>query len=225
MDTTAYEIGAVFFLAALFMMGTLTRGLIPVSIFKNARLVTFVTGGLLVGWMVYLWLPEISGLVDAGMTKCAVPSEAVPVETAKPVAAGPGVPAPPAIRSAGQPEATVKPTIRPTPVVKATIRPAPAVQIREAPSVQVAPAVATAPQPQQIPDIPAHTEAAPPVQPVASSGGVESVPTHREDGNRVTRAIKSVGHFLHIGHEKYEPPVVAPVPATPSDQGSAEGSR
>ncbi len=225
MDTTAYEIGAVFFLAALFMMGTLTRGLIPVPIFKNAKLVMLLTGALLVGWVAYLRLPDISGFFDVGIAKRTVPSEAVPVETPKPVAAGPAVPAPPAFRSTGQPAATVKPTVRPAPAVKATIRPAPVVQIREASSAQVAPAVALAPQPQQIPDAPAHIEAAPPVQPVASGSELEAAPNHQADGNRVKRAIKSVGHFLHIGHEKYQPPVVAPVPATPSDQGSAEGSR
>jgi hypothetical protein len=36
-DTLAYEIGAVFFLAVLFMAGTLTRDLFPKGILKTVK--------------------------------------------------------------------------------------------------------------------------------------------------------------------------------------------
>lgn len=210
-STTAYQIGAVFFLAVLFMVGTLTRGLVPIGIFKNAKLVMLVTGALLVGWMAYLRFPGLSGVFDSEAVRPAPPVEATPSSKPRHASTDSGVPAPPPLRSAA----------RPGPAVQPALQPAPAVQIRETPVVQAAPAVA-APQPQQIPESQIRVTTPAPSPPVARSAEFASAPVQRDDGNRVTRAMKSVGHFLHIGHDKYRPPSVAPVPAADPQAGNTQ---
>lgn len=63
-DTLAYQIGAVFFLAVLFMAGTMTRDLFPKGILKTVRLSMYVVVGLLVGFVVYRRLPNISSVLN-----------------------------------------------------------------------------------------------------------------------------------------------------------------
>lgn len=209
-STTAYQIGAVFFLAVLFMVGTLTRGLVPIGIFKNAKLVMLVTGALLVGWMAYLRFPGLSGVFDSEAVRPAPPVEATPSSKPRYASTDSGVPAPPPIHSA----------VRSRPPIQPALRPEPAVQIQAAPVIRPAPAVVATPPPQPIPDTPVHVAASAP--PVPSAANFASAPVQRDDGNRVTRAMKSVGHFLHIGHDKYRPPPVAPVPAADPQAGNTQ---
>jgi hypothetical protein len=192
-DTLAYQIGAVFFLAVLFMAGTLTRGLIPRGIFKNVKLTMFITGALLVGLLVYRGLPDMSGVMSGILDWGPATAQSPP-------------PAEPAKPEKGAVTMRNKPS-------------APAARVREtAPAPRMAPALQTTPQPVTLhpvvelpPPAPAPLQAAP--EPAYSSSDSYSAAT-RDSGNRVTRAIKSVGHFLHIGHQKYQPPPVAPQPAS-----------
>jgi hypothetical protein len=192
-DTLAYQIGAVFFLAVLFMAGTLTRGLFPTSIFKNVKLTTFTVAALLVGFVAYRGLPDISHVLDftpRGTTQA------------------------PAQASASSGVAT-----------KQSSAPRPVTKIREVQTMQGTPALHAASQPQRTskavvdPPLPivSQPQSAPSSPPSSVGEGSASAESWRatpaqESGNRVKLAIKSVGHFLHIGHEKYRPPPSVPQP-------------
>lgn len=185
-DTLAYQIGGVFFLAVLFMAGTMTRGLFPTRIFDNVKLTVFVVAVLLVGFVVYRGLPELSSVLDF-----------LPASTTE----APSQPAPAAA-------AIKQKTPAPRPAIKL-------LELHDAP--------AAAPTLVANPELPA-------AQPPRSDDAAESTPSWpaapaQESGNRVTRAIASVGHFLHIGHAKYQPAPVAPQPATPTDQEKAQSAQ
>jgi hypothetical protein len=192
-DTLAYQIGAVFFLAVLFMAGTLTSGLFPKGVFKTVKLSMLVMAALLVGFVAYRRLPDIStvpGFTSSRPTQ--IPAERVPA---------PGL------------------------TIKQSDAPRPATKIRKVQIIQqAAPAPGATPEPQEI--VPAadppstvlepQTEESPPPSSVGeSSAPVQSwrVAPVQESGNRVKQAIKSVGHFLHLGHDKYRPGPSIPQPA------------
>jgi hypothetical protein len=188
-DTLAYQIGAVFFLAVLFMAGTMTRGLFPTRIFDNVKLTLFVVAALLVGFAVYHGLPGLSSLLDFLPASTAqTPSTVAPAASA--------------VKQTGAPR-------------RATGAPRPAITVRE---FHDAPEPQTNPTPMANPAPP--TEEPPP----ASNQSWRATPV-QESGNRVTRAMESVGHFLHIGHAKYQPAPVAPQPATPTDQEKTQSAQ
>jgi hypothetical protein len=189
-DTLAYEIGAVFFLSVLFMAGTLTRGLFPKGVLKTVKLSMLIVALLLVGFVVY------RGLSSRNFK----PSRSAHVPRQGPPA--------------------------PAVAIKQSDTPRPARRIREAQTIhQAAPALDTAPEPQETsipaadppsPVSPPQTDASSPPSPVGeTSASVQSwrATLAQESRNPVKRAIQSVGHFLHIGHEKYQPQPSVPQPA------------
>jgi hypothetical protein len=192
-DTLAYQIGAVFFLAALCMAWTLTRDLFPRGVLKTVKLSMLVAAALLVGFVVYRRLPDISSVFDFASSR----STETPAQ--------------------GAPASAV--------TIKQSDAQPPATKIRKAQIIrQAAPALDAAPEPQET--IPAadppsavsqpQTDASSPPSSIGeTSASVQSwrATPVQESGNRVQRAIKSVGHFLHIGHEKYQPGPSIPQPA------------
>jgi len=206
-DTLAYQIGAVFFLAALFMTGTLTRGLFPTGIFKNLKLAMFLVAALMVGFVLYLRLPDISSVLD--------------------------------LTALSTPEAPAQEAPAPAVVIKQRGALRPATKAQDVQVIhQAEPALDATSQPQGSPNpvvdprpptlSPPQSNASSPPSSVredsALAGSWRAVPA-QESGNRVTRAMKSVGHFLHIGHEKYQPGPVAPQPATLADQEKAQSAQ
>lgn len=216
-DITAYQIGAVFLLAALFMAGTLTRGLFRTHIFDNVKVTLFVVAAVLIGFAVYRGLPDISRLFNSAAES---PSPG-------PAALAPGVP----IKRNDTPLPQAIKT-RET-QAQTTHQALPVQGVASPPNVVLHLAV----------DPPSSTAITP--QPEASSqpGSATATfapasmpePRTQESGNRVKRVIKSVGHFLHIGHEqyqpapsvpeRYEPGTAAPQPTTPLDQGKADEAK
>jgi hypothetical protein len=190
-DVLAYQIGAVFFLVVLFMAGTMTRSLFPAGLFKNIKLTVFVVVALLVGFLVYRDLPDLSSYFNfdfnnkpAGTAQAAVPEPA-------PVA----------------PAVAVRHSSAPRPAVKMgevrIIQPAdPEPELAVQPTAVVAP-----PPPVSQPSVIAETRVAPAKELVAP-----------ESGNRVKKAMKSVGHFLHLGHEQYRPGQSIPQDASAPQQ-------
>jgi hypothetical protein len=178
-DVLAYQIGAVFFLVVLFMVGTMTRGLFSADLFKNIKLTVFVVVALLVGFFVYHDLPDLSSYLNFDFNK--------PAGTAQAPEPAPA-PAP----------------VTPAVAVKRASAPRPAVKMGEVriiqpadpePEVAVQPAaVVVPPSPVSQPSVIAETRALPAKEVVAP-----------ESGNRVKKAINSVGHFLHLGHKQYQP--------------------
>jgi hypothetical protein len=191
-DTLAYEIGAVFFLAVLFMAGTLTRGLFPKGILKTVKLSMFAVAALLVGFLAYRKLPDISSFDFKPSRSAQTPAQGAPA---------PGV----AIKQNDATGAARK--IRKTQIS------------HEAPS-----AVDAVPEPQET-SIPAvdppsavsrlQTDASSPPSVGETSAPIQSwrATPAQEPRNPVKRAIKSMGHFLHIGPEKYQPQPSVPQPA------------
>ena len=206
-DTLAYQIGAVFFLAVLFMAGTLTRDLSPKNGFKSVKVTMLVVAVLLVGFVVYRRLPDISGVLDY------TPSGST--QTAAQGAPAPGV----AMKQSNAPRPTIK-----TREVQNIHQTATALDATSQP--QGTPNLVVSPQPPVL--SPPQSDAYSPPSSVgagSASAGSWRVTPALESGNRVKRAIKSVGHFLHIGHEKYQPPPSVPQPAPPIDQGKADGAQ
>jgi len=206
-STLAYQIGAVFFLAVLFMTGTLTRGLFPSNIFKSVKLAIFVVAALLVGFVAYRKLPDISGVLD--------------------------------FRSSDTTQAPAQGTTAAGVAPKQSNAPQPTIKTRGVQTIhQTAPPPDAATEPQETsspaPDPPQSAVSQPqrdafsPPSSVGagstSAGSWRATPA-QESGNRVKRAVKSVGHFLHIGHEKYQPPPSVPQPAATIDQGKADGAQ
>jgi hypothetical protein len=187
-DVLAYQIGAVFFLVVLFMAGTMTRGLFPDGLFKNIKLTAFVVAALLVGFLVYRNLPDISSIFNF---------DSNPGSTVQTPAPEPVTPAVPAKRaSAPRSQASQAKTgevriIQPAdPEPDLAVQPAPA-DLPQTPASQPRPAVSQ-------PSVIAETRAQP----------------TQESGNKVKRAMKSMGHFLHLGHEQYHPGQSAPQDAS-----------
>jgi hypothetical protein len=187
-DTLAYEIGAVFFLAVLFMAGTLTRDLFPKSVFKTVKLSVFVVSALLVAFAVHLRLPDGIDFTPPRSTR--TPAQGV---------AAPAV----AIKQSDVSRSATK-------IRKVQIIP------------QAAPALDAVPEPQEtsipVTDPPSAVSQpqtdAPPSAVGETSASVQSwrATPVQESRNPVKRAIKSVGHFLHIGPEKYQPQPSVPQP-------------
>jgi len=206
-NTLAYQIGAVFFLAVLFMTGTLTRGLFPASIFRSVKLAIFVVAALLVGFVAYRKLPDISGALDftsSGTTQ--TPAQGAPA---------PGV----AAKQINAPRPTIKTREVPT-IHQAAPPPDAAAESQDTSSPAPDPPRSAVSQPQR-------DAISPPSSVGAGSASAESwrATPAQESGNRVKRAVKSVGHFLHIGHEKYQPPPSVPQSAAPIDQEKADGEQ
>jgi hypothetical protein len=206
-DTLAYQIGAMFFLAVLFMAGTLTRGLFPKDIFKSVKLTALVVAVLLVGFVMYRRRQDISSVLDF------TPSGSTPIPVQG--APAPGV----AIKKGGAPRPATKArevqTIRQTPpALDATPRP------QETPNLVAGPQLPAVSPPQSDAFSPPGSVG----EGAASAGSRQATPA-LESGNRVKRAIKSVGHFLHIGHEKYQPLPSVPQSAAPIDPGKADGAQ
>ncbi len=187
------------------MAGTMTRDLFPKGILKTVRLSMYVVVGLLVGFVVYRRLPNISSVLNLTPWGSApAPAQRAPA---------------------------------PAVAIKQSDAPRPAIKTRKVQTIHhAAPAVDAAPEPQAI-----LSHAADPPSAVSqpqtdsssppTSSGETSAPVQswratpvQDSGNPVKRAIKSVGHFLHIGHEKYQPGPSAPQPATNRD-GTASRPR
>ena len=77
------------------------------------------------------------------------------------------------------------------------------------------PAVLSSAPAQPIPEEPAHIQVSQTA--VVSDSGAAPVSKNR---NPITRAAKSVRHFLHIGPEKYQQPQAAPVPVSIEESNS-----
>jgi hypothetical protein len=194
MTDTLAQIGAVFFLAVLFMAGTLTRDLFPKGILKTVKLSMLVVAALLVGFVVYRRLPDISRVLPFTLSGSTQP----PAQGAP----APGV------------------------AIKQSDAPRPATKIRKVQTIhQAAPALDAAPEIQET-SIPAADPPSAVSQPLTdapsppsslgeTSASVQSwrATPAQESRNPVERAITSVGHFFHIGHEKYQPPPSVPQPA------------
>jgi hypothetical protein len=186
-DTSAYKIG-------------MTRDLFPKSILKAVRLSMYVVATLLVGFVGYSRLPKLSSGLDV------TPSGSTPSHA----------------REAPAPAVAVKQSdaVRPaTRLIQTRPRKAQTID-------QAAPAPVATPEPQETgspaadpPSAAAQSETDVPAPP--SLVGESSTPAQswratpaQDSGNPVKRAIKSVGHFLHLGHEKYQPEPSTPQPAT-----------
>jgi hypothetical protein len=198
-DTLAYQIGAVFFLAVLFMAGTLTRDIFPPGLFKNAKAAIFVVAAILGGFAVYHSFPDLSRLFDFDF-KRPEPTAAPPQEQAAP---------PIAARHSGASRPAVR--TREVPVIRG-VEPVIDPELR---SRRTSNPVADPPQ-----SVVSQSQLA---LSQSSVLGEESIRTFRPDtgapptqvsGNRVKRTIKSVGRFFHIGHEEYRPGQSAPQPAS-----------
>ncbi len=98
-QTLAYQIGAVFLLAALMIAGTMTRGLFPVGMFKNVGLTLGIVTVIVGGYAACRALPEMSSWVHFGSdVSTAQPAQAQPPKApvnrnvvARPVTAAPAV--------------------------------------------------------------------------------------------------------------------------------------
>lgn len=133
-QSLAYQIGAVFFLAALMILGTMTRGLFPVGMFKNVTLTLGIVTVIVGGYAAYRALPDMSSWFHFGSEEAAthavpvaVPAPIVKAQVRRTVAAAPAAPAAPVaaaeapapvvvvIRDADPPAVTEEPAS--TPVV------------------------------------------------------------------------------------------------------------
>jgi hypothetical protein len=64
MDIIAYQIGAVFLLAALFIAGTMTRGLLPRASVKTLQTTLVLAALLAAGYAVHREMPSLAGFFD-----------------------------------------------------------------------------------------------------------------------------------------------------------------
>jgi hypothetical protein len=183
-DVLAYQIGAVFLLAVLFMVGTMTRGLFSADLFKNIKLTVFVVVALLVGFLAYRNRADISSIFNfdsQAQVKAPAPAPAPQSKAPAGTAARSSAPRP-AVRIG---EVRIIQPADPEPDIP--------VQTAEAPKpAVVGPPPSPLPQP--------HPVVSPPAV-IAET----SAPAAPESGNRAKRAIRSVGRFLHLGHEQYHP--------------------
>jgi hypothetical protein len=173
-STPAYEIGAIFLLVALLMYGTLS-GFIPRS-FHAGKPAPIILGVLLLGYALYRFGPDLS----SGWRSIAnPPNSASPHPT--PAAATPATPGPShakAMRSATHRQTAANDSV---PILSG---PAPLANPAEAPGAyQTQPAK---------PLVAANGAPAPSGEPTSGS----------PYDSGVKRAIKSVGHFLHIGRKR-----------------------
>jgi hypothetical protein len=197
-STFAYEIGAVFLLAALLMLGTVS-GFVPRILRTGAAPIFF--GVALLGFVVYRFGPDLyAGWLSIG---AVAPSLA----SSRPALAGP-VPAPEPTRSAAphahaakQPEAHWKTIIIDDSVPAATEPPPPPGRLIE--DADAKPAV-------QSSALTEHADTTPAAKSSALTGdtgnaAAESCCNSPYDSG-IRRAVKSIGHFLHIGRKKEQAP-------------------
>lgn len=168
MDTIAYEIGAVFLLAALLMYGTL-GGFIPRHL-KGGAAFAVLAGIAALGFVVYHFAPDLYALWRPSYAG----SPSLTTSRPAPVAVKP-VPrraksSPPVARAKKEPDANWKTTIVDG-------------------SVPAAAEPAVTPVPKAAEDVQTKPDDTP---------KYESSPYD----SRTKRAIKSIGHFLHIERKK-----------------------
>jgi hypothetical protein len=171
-QTLAYQIGAVFFLAALMILGTMTRGLFPLGWFKNVTLTLGIVTVIVGGYAVYRVLPDISSWFHFGPEEAT--THAAPVATPAPVQA---------------PKAQVKRSMVPAAAAPVATAEAPApvvVVIREVDT----PAVKSA-------EPPAVTE-----EPASTPVVVRNPATEPDPEGKGKKVLRSVGRFLHIVKKK-----------------------
>jgi len=118
-QTLSYQIGAVFFLAALMILGTMTRGLFPVGMFKNVTLTLGIVTVIVGGYAAYRALPDMSSWFHFGSEEAR--TQAAPVATPAPV-----------------PKATVKRPVAPAAVAPVGEGPRPVIREVETPAEPVA---------------------------------------------------------------------------------------
>jgi hypothetical protein len=171
-QTLAYQIGAVFFLAALLILGTMTRGLFPVGMFKNVTLTLGIVTVIVGGYAAYRALPDISTWVHFGPEAAATP--AAPVVAPAPVQA---------------PKALVRRTLSPAPAAPVSAA-APMAPVAEQ-SAPVVVVIRDADTP-----APAQEEAA--RTPVV----VRNPATEPDPEGKGKKVLNSVGRFLHIVKKK-----------------------
>ena len=76
-QTFAYQIGAVFLLAALLMGSTFTRGIFP-EFFKSAKVLVLIAGALLLALAGYRLIPDLYHRLFPAPASAAVPIQAAP---------------------------------------------------------------------------------------------------------------------------------------------------
>jgi hypothetical protein len=184
-SSLAYEIGAVFLFAAMLMFGT-AHSVIPKSV-RNIGAPVFVSVAL-AGFLIWRFGPDLYANMRSNAAPWFPAAEPIPAETASP--------APTAVPDKSKPfapKANVSGQVNPNRngVVIHDFAPA-------------SPDVA-------LPAVQAVVETLPAEKP-AGTRGKEPEEKFRTDDSAgspydsgVKRAVKSVGHFLHIGRKK-EPP-------------------
>jgi hypothetical protein len=183
-STLAYEIGAVFLFAAMLMFGS-AHGFIPRSL-RNIG-APIIIGVALVGFVIWRFGPDLY----ANARSTAAPWFATPE---------PATPAP------ASSEALPTPTAATDPVKSATAKAHVANQAHPAANGIVIRDVVPVPAEPARPII-----AAPPIAETPAAGKVaEAAPEADATGSSpydsgAKRAVKSIGHFLHIGGKKKEP--------------------
>ena len=114
-QTLAYQIGAVFFLAALMILGTMTRGLFPVGWFKNVTLTLGIVTVIVGGYAAYRALPDVSSWLHFGSEETT--THAAPVATPAPVQAPKAQVKRTVVPAAAAPSAPMAAAEAPAPVV------------------------------------------------------------------------------------------------------------
>jgi hypothetical protein len=183
-STLAYEIGAVFLFAAMLMFGS-AHGFIPRSLRNIGAPV--IVGVALVGFLIWRFGPDLY----ANARSTAAPWFATPE---------PATSAPARSEAPPTPAATTGPVKSTAEKAHASKQPYPAangIVIRDVIPVPAEPA--------------RPIEAAPPIAETQSTGKVaEAAPVADSTGSSpydsgAKRAVKSIGHFLHIGGKKKDP--------------------
>jgi hypothetical protein len=174
-QTLAYQIGAMFFLAALMILGTMTRGLFPLGWFKNVTLTLGIVTVIVGGYAAYRALPDVSNWFHFGSDETT--THAAPAATPVPIVKAP---VKRTVASAGVAPTAVAPSAAATAAPPATAEvPAPVVVvIRDA-------------------DTPAVTE-----EPVSTPVVVRNPATEPDPEGKGKKVLNSVGRFLHIVKKK-----------------------
>jgi hypothetical protein len=177
-QTLAYQIGAMFLLAALFMAGSRAKSLLGWQTLRALRMIALITGGALFAYIGYQKWPDIYAMARSAVVGPEPPAAASTASEAAP--SGATAPAGEVHRRAKAPATSTGPQYI---LYTAPETPAPSpLPASAAPAVAVSPAAVIPATPAEVP---------------AAGGAIAP-----ESGNRGKRVIKSVGRFLHIGGKK-----------------------
>jgi hypothetical protein len=180
MNSIAYEMGAVFLLAAMLMFGS-AHGFIPRSL-RNAG-APIVVGVLLVGFLTWRFGPDLWENARSNASPWFATSQPAPAEPS-PSQPASSQPAPAGKAPAPRPAKSVAPSV--TGIVIREVVPSP---IELSPTEPAPPVIVAGP----ITDKPIEVADAKPAPESSGSSPYDS---------GVKRAVKSVGRFLHIGGKK-----------------------